>query len=130
MQNDQLQMVLDLSEEWDALDNHSRLVTGVTVVRRDFLESHPDAVSLFLEDHAASVAYTNEYPAEAAELIAAAGIVAKAPIAQKALPYCHLTCLTGEEMRTALSGYLQVLHGQNPQSVGGALPEDDFYYIP
>ena len=32
-------------------------------------------------------------------------------------------------MQTALSGYLEVLFEQNPESVGGALPENDFYYI-
>ena len=67
---------------------------------------------------------------EASELIAALGIIEKAPIAKKALPYCNITCLTGEEMKTALSGYLQVLFDQDPKSVGGKLPEDSFYYIP
>lgn len=33
-------------------------------------------------------------------------------------------------MKTDLSGYLQVLYDQDPSSVGGALPGDDFYYIP
>jgi len=33
-------------------------------------------------------------------------------------------------MKTALSGYLQVLADQNPASVGGQLPGDDFYFNP
>jgi len=33
-------------------------------------------------------------------------------------------------MKTALSGYLEVLAAQDASSVGGALPGDDFYYIP
>ena len=33
-----------------------------------------------------------------------------------------------EEMKTALSEYLQILFDQNPKSVGGALPDDGFYY--
>ena len=32
-------------------------------------------------------------------------------------------------MQEKLSGYLNVLYEQNPTSVGGALPADDFYYI-
>lgn len=64
-----------------------------------------------------------------ADLIVNAGIIEKAPVAQKALPFCNITCLTGEEMKTALSGYLQVLYDQDPTSVGGALPADDFYYL-
>ena len=60
----------------------------------------------------------------------AAEIVAKAPIAEQALPYCNITCITGEDMKEALSGYLEVLYEQAPESVGGSLPDDAFYYIP
>ena len=39
-------------------------------------------------------------------------------------------CLTGQEMKDALSGYLGVLFEQDAKSVGGQLPADDFYYMP
>ena len=55
------------------------------------------------------------------------GIVA-APVANKALPFCNIVCITGSEMAEKLSGYLAVLHEANPQSVGGKLPGDDFYF--
>ena len=132
-QNDALSIIMDLTEEWDKLqaeDSNSRLVTGVTIVNNDFLSSHPDMVDAFLEEHEASALYTDNHPAEAADLIAAAGIVAKAPIAEQALPYCNITCITGEDMKEALSGYLEVLYEQAPESVGGSLPDDAFYYIP
>ena len=132
-QNDSLSIIMDLTEEWDKLqaeDSGSRLVTGVTIVNNEFLAEHPDLVNTFLEEHEASALYTDNHPAEAAELIAAAGIVAQAPIAEKALPYCNITCITGEDMKEALSGYLEVLYEQNPESVGGTLPDDAFYYIP
>ena len=131
-QNESLKIVLDLTKEWQAVQGEggSQLVTGVTIVRNDFLNESPDTVDLFLTEHKESAAFANEKPDEASELIAAAGIIEKAPVAKKALPYCNITCLTGEEMKTALSGYLQVLFDQDPKSVGGKLPEDGFYYIP
>ncbi|MDO5406375.1 MAG: ABC transporter substrate-binding protein [Eubacteriales bacterium] len=131
-QNEALKIVLDLTNEWQAVqgESGSQMVTGVTVARNEFLKSSPDAVKLFLQEHAASAEYTETNPDETAELIAAKEIVAKAPIAKKALPYCNITCLTGEDMKAALSGYLQVLFDQNPASVGGRLPEDGFYYMP
>ena len=49
-------------------------------------------------------------------------------MAQKALPYCNIVCITGEEMGVKLSGYLQVLFEAEPTAVGGKLPGDDFYY--
>ena len=131
-QNDALSIIMDLTEEWDKLqaeDSNSRLVTGVTIVNNDFLSSHPDMVDAFLEEHEASALYTDNHPAEAAELIAAAEIVAKAPIAEQALPYCNITCITGEDMKEALSGNLEILHQQPPDSVGGSLPDDASYYL-
>ncbi len=132
VQNPELQTVLDLTEQWDRLnqDSGSMLVTGVTIVRSQFLEEHEAAVTQFLADHKASAAYTQEHPQEAAELIAGQGIVEKAAIAEKALPYCNIVCITGSEMETALSGYLQVLFDQDAKSVGGQLPDSAFYYIP
>ena len=50
-------------------------------------------------------------------------------MAKKALPYCSIVYIDGEEMKSALSGYLEVLFEQDPKSVGGALPGDDFYYV-
>lgn len=122
-----LQVRLDLRAEWDALENGSSLVTGVIVARRDVVEESPAAVSAFLEDYAASVEWVNANVAEAAALIGEYGIV-DAAVAEKALPHCNITCITGADMAEKLSGYLSVLFDQNPASVGGALPENDFYF--
>lgn len=130
MQDERLHIALDLTEEWERTSAEGSLVTGVTVVRREFLEQHEEAVRSFLTEHAASTSFTNEHAEEAAELVAALEIVPKAPIAAKAIPFCNITCITGEDMKAALSGYLGVLAGQNPEAVGGNLPADDFYYLP
>lgn len=130
-QNDALKIVLDLTKEWEAAQTEtgSRMVTGVTLVRRAFLEEHPEAVVAFLEEHEKSASYVKEQPDRAAELVVKTGIIEKAPVAKAALPYCNITCITGEEMAAALKGYLDVLYEQEPQSVGGAVPGDDFYYL-
>lgn len=123
-----LRVALDLTKEWDALDNGSGLITGVIVARKAVVEENPAAVDRFLEDYAASVAWVNDNTADAAELIVGCGILESAAVAEKALPYCNIVCITGSEMREKLSGYLQVLLDAEPASVGGALPADDFYY--
>lgn len=123
-----LRVALDLTAEWDALDNGSAMITGVAVARRDFVESQPETVERFLEEYAASVAWVNGNPAEAGALIAELGIVDGAAMAEKALPHCNIVCLTGQEQFEKLSGYLQVLAEAEPASVGGALPRDDFFY--
>ena len=122
---------VSLTEEWDALQadtSGSQLVTGVTVVRNDFLAENPAAVADFLERQAASVELVNADPETAGELVVKAGIMDNAKAAAQAIPRCNLVCLTGDKMKNALSGYLSVLFEQDPASVGGTLPGDDFYF--
>lgn len=132
MQNESLQIVLDMTEQWNMAQGEggSTLVTGVTIVRNEFLEEHETAVLSFMADHKASAEYANTEAAAAAELVVAQGIIEKAPVAEAAIPYCNIVYIDGAEMKTLLSGYLGVLKGQNAECIGGSLPEDAFYYIP
>ena len=122
---------LDMNAEWAALqegkDAPSAMLTGVVVARTEFVENNPEAVNAFLDSYQASVAFTNANVDEAAAIIGAYDIVPEA-VAKKAVPYCSIVCIEGEELKTLMPGYLQVLFEQNPQAVGGALPDDAFYY--
>ena len=122
-----LRVALDLTKEWEALDVDSAFVTAGFIVRDAFAKEHPEAVERFLRDAEASARFANEFPQETALLVEKYGIV-KAAVAEKALPYCNIVFIGGEEMKTAAQGYLGVLYEQNPASVGGALPGEDFYY--
>ena len=125
-----MRIALDLNAEWEALQdaNGSALITGVVVARKEFAQQNPEAVARFLEDYAASVEFVQQNVAEAAELVGKYGIVT-AEVAAKALPDCKIVCITGSEMQEKLSGYLSVLHSQNPEAVGGRLPDAQFYYL-
>ena len=123
-----LRVALNLTEEWDKLDNGSRLITAGIIVRKAFAQEHPDKVAAFLEQFAQSAAYANENVAETAALVEKY-IGVKAPIAQKALPACNIVCIAGEDAAAILPGYLQTLYDLNPAAVGGALPGADFYWV-
>lgn len=120
-------VAISLSDEWAALDNGTLCTTAVVMARTAFVEENPEAVETFLEEFAASAQWVNENVADAAALCGEYEII-KAPIAQKAIPNCNIVCITGAEMKDALSGCLQVIFDQNPKAVGGQLPLDDFYY--
>lgn len=122
-----LRVALDMNEEWEKVAG-SQLVTGVLVVRKDAVEADPDAFAAFLDGYAASVEAANSDLEGTAALCEEYGIVAKAALAQKALPECNIVFETGEQMKTDLTNYFQVLYDADPASVGGALPGDDFYY--
>lgn len=128
MQNDKVRTALSLSEEWDKVSTDSGMVTGVLLVRKEFAEANKAAFDEFLGEYQASTAFTNDNIAEAAALIEGYGIVPKAAIAEAAIPACNIVYIDGDEMQTKVGGYLEVLFAANAQSVGGAIPNEDFYY--
>lgn len=125
--NPQIKIALDLNKEWENSTNNSLLVTGVLVARKDFVEKYPEKVSDFLNEYKESVEFTNNDIDSAAQLIGAHDIV-PAEVAKKAIPYCNITFIDGEEMKGKLEGYLNTLFEQNPESIGGKMPSEDFYY--
>lgn len=127
--NSNIRVALDLTEEWEKVagDDGSTMITGVVVARKDFVENNPEAVEAFLEHYRVSVDYVNENTDEGAALVGKYDIVPEA-VAKKAIPECNIVLITGEDMKTQLSGYLKVLGDQNPAAVGGGLPADGFYY--
>ena len=124
---DGFQVKLSVSDEWAKVSDGVPCTTACILVRSQFAEENPQAVEQFLADFSESAAWVNENVDAAAELCGQYEII-KAPIAKKAIPQCNIVCITGADMKTAISGCLGVLFEQNPAAVGGQLPGDDFYY--
>ena len=127
--NPDLVVALDLTAEWDKVAPAGSLVQGCVVVRKAFAEEYPDAVDAFLREYEASIEGLTADAAGTAEKIVAQGIFANAGVAAKAIPNCNVCFVAGEDMKAALSEFLTIMHGVAPQSVGGAIPGDDFYRI-
>ena len=127
MQNENAAPLFDMTEEWNKISGN-QLMMGCVIVRSAFLQENPGAVELFLQEYAASIEKAQTDVEGTAALCEQYGLIPKAALAQKAIPSCGLTFVTGAEMKTDLSAYLQVMYDADPKSVGGALPGDDFYY--
>ena len=129
MQNENARTLFNMTDEWGRVSGgDSTLMMGCVIVRNEFLQENPGAVALFLQEYAASIEKAQSDVEGTAALCEQYGLIPKAALAQKAIPSCGLTFVTGAEMKSALSGYLQVMFDANPKSVGGAMPGDDFYY--
>lgn len=130
MQNADVRLALDLTGEWNRVAEDGKLTMGCVVVRRAFAEANPEAVAMFLKEYAASIKAVQDDTEAAAALCETYGIVAKAAIAKAAIPACNICCVTGAEIRPVIEPYYNVLYNANPAAIGGALPDEDFYFIP
>ena len=129
MQNENAATIFNMTDEWDKVSGgDSTLMMGCVIVRNEFLQENPGAVALFLQEYAASIEKAQSDVEGTAALCEQYGLIPKAALAKAAIPSCGLTFVTGAEMKSALSGYLQVMFDADLKSVGGAMPGDDFYY--
>lgn len=128
-QNENLRVALDFTEEWNKVGDGSTLTMGCIVVQKTFAEEHPEVLENFLKAYKESVDFTNgadtlEQAAQYAEKFD----VLKAAVAAKAIPECNIVYKDGDEMKTIAKGFLQVMFDADPASVGGAVPDEAFYY--
>lgn len=129
MNSDTVRTALDLTSIWEeVVGKENPLVMGATLVRKDFAETHPEAVIRFLEDLKSSTYFVNESVEEAATLIGQFEIMPE-PVAKMAIPQSNMVYLDGEEMRHAVETYLNILNQANPSSIGGQMPDDAFYFV-
>ncbi len=125
--NENVRIALDVTKEWEKLSgSDSTVVTGVVVVNTEYYKNNKEAVDKFVQEYKNSVEYVNNNVDSAAQLVEDFDIF-KAAIAKKAIPNCNITFINGNEMKTKINNYLKVLYDENEASVGGKLPEDDFY---
>ena len=127
-QNENVRVALKVNDLWSE-KNDTKLLQGVYIVRSDYLASNKEQVDAFLKD-AAESAKKVVSEEDAAAVVVAQGIIGKESIAKRAIPNCNITLITGSEMKVSVSAMLKVLFDANPKSIGGAMPGDDFYYVP
>ncbi len=128
-QRQDIRIALSMNDEWEKVaGKENKLMMGCVAVRKEFLETYPKTVENFLADYAASIQKTSDVDTTAT-LCEEFGIIPKATIAKKAIPYCQLTFVSGETMKAQIAKYYSVLFSANPKSIGGKLPDDAFYYV-
>ena len=128
-QDEACEIAFDLTDEWEKVaPDQAKLVMASAIARTEFLEEYPGAIDIFLEEFNESQQFVNANPEAAGELIEKFDII-KADVAKEAIPRSHILSMTGEEMQKNAKVYLEVIYGHDPKSVGGKLPDDDFYYL-
>ena len=127
---DGLRIALDLTEEWNRVQPDYGLIMSVVVARRQFVEENPDAIMTLLREYESSINYVLANTSSAAQLAVDFGIIPNVAIAENALPRTHVVFINGELMKRHLIGFYGVLYRENPMTVGGSIPSDEFFFIP
>lgn len=129
MKNQNVKMLIDLNEAWkEASSNASQLYTGGIVINKEFAENNKEFVAEFLKQYEASVNWVNENPADASLLVEKNEIMPSAALVEKAIPYCGITFVKANDEKDSLNSFYKILFDSNPASIGGKMPDDEFYF--
>jgi len=128
MQNPNLRIALDVTEEWNKLTGDGKLPMGAIIVQKDFAKNNRDAFNLFLDEYKKSVDFVNKEQDKASELIEKHDIVPKAAVARRAIPYSNIVYIDAQDAMADLEEFYKMLFEFDPKSVGGKLPDEEYYY--
>lgn len=126
--NENLRIAVSVNDAWKEIEKDTLPLMGCVVATKDFVSNHKDALKTFLFEYENSIDMVKEHPEDIATYCEKYGIIASEKIALKAFPNCHLTFISGKDMKPSILDYFQVLFDANPKSIGGSMPEDGFYY--
>ncbi len=124
LKNDNIRIAIDISKEWEK-QKGTPLAMGGIVVRDEFLQNNKEAVEDFIAEYEQSVNYTNNEVGEASQLAEKFQILPSATIAEVAIPFCNIVW----RQDFNLTEFFRVLKESNPASIGGEIPDENFYYV-
>ncbi len=125
----EIRIALDITDEWNKVSDGTVLSMGSIVARNDFIENNKEAFDEFLDEYEDSIEFVNSDMESASQLVEKYGIIPKAAVALKAIPNCNIVYIDGKEMKQSIEGFYNILYGYEPKSIGGKLPDENFYYI-
>lgn len=135
MKNKDIKIAMDIQEEWKTVHTESTEAPAdaaypmtAVVVKKEFAEAHPEMVETFLDNYDDSIKWVNESTADAAELVEKHEIGLKAQAAELAIPRCNLELIDAGSAQFPINHYLKVLFDLSPKTIGGQMPDENFYY--
>ena len=125
---DTVKVDLDINAMWKESFGYD-LPMGVIACRAEIADNRADDLGYFLQEYNKVLEGYNADKDAAAETIANAGILPAAGVAKAAMPRCNIMLETGiAHAKDILTPLYETLFSFNPQSVGGSIPGDDFYF--
>lgn len=131
--NSSLKAVGDIQEEWaraNGAASGSSYPMTVLVVDAAFAKAQPEAMRVILAEVKASIEWIKANPAEAGALVEKHNLGLRAQAVRASIPRSSHTFVPAVEARPSLESLFRAFLEFAPQSIGGALPKDSFYYKP
>lgn len=129
MKKPEAKVVLDLQKEWAKVGGtDSSYPQASLLISNALIESNPKVVAKILEEFASSAKWVNENHETAGIWAEELETGMNAKVVEKALERSNIRFVPAQEAKPAIEAYLNVLMNFSPETVGGKLPDETFYF--
>ncbi len=128
IKSDKVKRSIDIQKEYAALENGESYPLTLLVVNAKYAAEHADQVASFIEAYKKAVEWTNANANQAGVLVQKHTLGLMAPIAAKAIPNAAFVWTPAVEGKAEIEKLLSIFLATAPESVGGSLPNEGFFY--
>lgn len=127
--NPNVRSIFDFNEEWIKIFGTSvPFAQTALMVHKELAEKKPSVINDYLRELESSIDFVNNSRKEASILIEKYKILPDRIIAEHSIPLCHFQFIPASEDKEGIEEYLKVFFNFNPLSIGGKIPDEEFYY--
>ncbi len=128
--NENMKSVLELSSEWEKLSPKTpQIPMECLVATTNFIEKYTSELMQLLTFYNESVNWVNEDRQGAAKLIVDFGILDDEKTAAEAIEPSNIRFIPADAAKDMVDGILKALYEYNPDTIGGEVPGDEFYFM-
>lgn len=127
--NPMVRSILNFNEEWIKIFGEEvPFAQTALLVNKKLAASSPEIVDQYLAELEKSIFWVNNNKSLASELIVKHHILPDPETAISSIPLCNLNYSQAWEEKEGIKEYFKVFYNFNPLIIGGALPDENFYY--
>lgn len=129
MKDPSIRRIIDFQKEYAGFNGQEDTYPlTLIVVRRAYAQANPEIVRAFLKAYKQATEWTIANPEQSGVLVQKYTLGLSAPVVAKAIPSCHFVCIDAAAGRVSIEKLLQIFLQFSPESIGGVLPADTFYF--
>ena len=127
--NPGVKAIMDFNTEWvNVFGDSIPFAQTALMVHKNLAAENPELVDAYLDKLEESINWVNNRMEEASVLIAKHNILPDKELAYHSIPFSNLNYTLAYKEKEGIDEYLKVFFNFNPLSIGGKLPDENFYY--
>lgn len=129
MKKEDAKIIFGLNEEWSKVtESENGYPQASLIIKSDLLENEKEFVEKFLEEYGVSSRWAVEHPEELGDYAEELGIGVKKEAIIKGQDRMNMKFVEVKDCREEYEMYFKAMLDFAPESIGGKLPDEEFYF--